>query len=170
MKEKPMLERFTEPARKVMALANQEVARLGHEYIGAEHILLGLTCCDGAIGLTILKNLGVNVEHLRTRIEEVLRESPALPAANDHRISGAKKVIESAIREAASQQRQFVGTAHLLLGLVREDKTATGRLLKEIGVTPEVVRTEATHLAQTGAGDEPPPLPRKWPPIPELRT
>lgn len=151
-----MFKRFTEPTRKVMALANQKAQRFNHEYIGGEHILLGLIQCDGAIGLMILKNLHVDVEHLRSQIDVLIRESPHMGVAQTFPRPHANEVVTRAIREADAQRHQLVDTGHILLGLAHQDTSALGQMLKNLGVTPETVREEVLRLNQAGADGEPP--------------
>src|SRR5512137_1309224 len=117
-----MFERFTDRARKVMALANQEAQPFNHEYIGTEHILLGLVKEDSGVGANVLKNLGVDLRKVRLEMEKLVKSGPnrvttrKLPPT-----PRAKKVIEYAIEEARSLNHNYVGTEHMLLGLVRVD-------------------------------------------------
>src|SRR5437660_7507015 len=116
-----MYERFTDRARKVMHLANQEAQRLQHEYIGTEHILLGLIQEGSGVAANVLKNLDVDLRKVRAEVEKLVQCSPevAVPGKRPQ-TPRAKKVIEYAIEEAHKLNHNYVGTEHLLLGLLRE--------------------------------------------------
>ena len=150
-----MFKRFTEPTRKVMALANQEAQQLGHKHIGNEHILLGLIQCDGAIGLTILKSLHVDAEHLRSQVDALLCEDPDRSGAQTSSRPRANEVVTRAIQEADAQQRPLVDTAHILLGLLHADRGAIRQMLEKLGVMPETVRQEVRRLNRAGVREEP---------------
>src|SRR6266487_592962 len=116
-----MFERFTDRARKVMALANQEAQRFNHEYIGTEHILLGLVKEGSGVGANILKNLGVDLPTARREVDKLVkRGSEPLSKGKIPQTPRSKKIIEYAIEEARNLGHTFVGTEHLLLGLLRE--------------------------------------------------
>src|ERR1700751_3519395 len=116
-----MFERFTDRARKVMALANQEAQRFNHEYIGTEQILLGLVKEGSGVGPNVLKNLDVDLRKVRLEVEKLVKPGPEpvtigkLPQSPQ-----AKKVVEHAIEESRNLNHSSVGTEHLLLGLLRE--------------------------------------------------
>jgi ATP-dependent Clp protease ATP-binding subunit ClpC len=144
-----MFERFTDRARKVMALANQEVQRFNHEYIGTEHILLGLIKEGSGTGAAVLKNLGVDIEKMLLEMEQLfkLKGRPdkvtmdKLPATQF-----AKKVIEYAIEEARSLNHEYIGTEHILLGLLRESEGIAAQVLVNLGLSIERVRMEILKL------------------------
>ena len=116
-----MFERFTDRARKVMAMANQEAQRFNHEYIGTEHILLGLVKEGSGVGANVLKNLDVDLRKVRLEVEKLVRQGPETAQVGKlPQTPRAKKVIEYAIEEARSLNHNYVGTEHLLLGLLRE--------------------------------------------------
>src|SRR4030042_7216391 len=112
-----MFERFTDRARKVMALANQEAQRFNHEYIGTEHILLGLVKEGSGVGATVLKNLDVDIKKLRLEVEKQVKTGPDMVTMGKlPQTPRAKKVIEYAIEEARSLNHNYVGAENLLLG------------------------------------------------------
>jgi len=116
-----MFERFTDRARKVMALANQEAQRFNHEYIGTEHILLGLVKEGSGVGANVLKNLDVDLRKVRLEVEKLVKSGPDMVTMGKlPQTPRAKKVIEYAIEEARNLNHNYVGTEHLLLGLLRE--------------------------------------------------
>src|SRR5512140_370234 len=113
-----MFERFTDRARKVMALANQEAQRFNHEYIGTEHILLGLVKEGSGVGANVLKNLDVDLRRVRLEVEKLIKSGPDPVAIGKLPLTPlAQKVTESAAREAVDLKHNYVGTEHVLLGL-----------------------------------------------------
>ena len=115
-----MFERLTDRARKVMALANQEAQRFNHEYIGTEHILLGLVKEGSGVGANVLKNLGIDLRKVRLEVEKLVKSGPEMVTMGKlPQTPRAKKVIEYAIEEARNLNHNYVGTEHLLLGLAR---------------------------------------------------
>jgi len=144
-----VFERFTDRARKVMALANQEVQRFNHEYIGTEHILLGLIKEGSGTGAAVLKNLGVDIEKMLLEMEQLLKlKGRPNTVTMDKRspIPLAKKVIEYAIEEARSLNHDYIGTEHILLGLLRESEGIAAQVLVNLGVGIERVRMEILKL------------------------
>jgi ATP-dependent Clp protease ATP-binding subunit ClpC len=140
-----MFERFTDRARKVMALANQEAQRFDHEFIGTEHILLGLLKEGSGAGATILKNRDVDIEAMLLETEQLLK----LKRGPDKVASGqlpetpcAIKVIEYAIEEARSLNHDYLGTEHILLGLLRESEGIAAQVLMNLGLKLEDVRRD----------------------------
>ena len=149
-----MFERFTERARKVMALANQEAQRFNHEYIGTEHILLGLVKEGSGVGANVLKNLGVDLHKVRIEVEKLVKTGPDMVTMGKlPQTPRAKKVIEYSIEEARNLNHNYVGTEHLLLGLLREPNGVAGQVLMNLGLKLEEVREEV--LVLLGAGVEP---------------
>src|SRR6516165_6779700 len=142
-----MFERFTDRARKVMALANQEAQRFNHEYIGTEHILLGLVKEGSGVAANVLKNLDIDLRKVRLEVEKIVQPGPdrvtqgKLPQA-----PRAKKVIEYSIEEARSLNHNYVGTEHLLLGLLREQEGVAAQVLTNLGLKLEDVREEVLKL------------------------
>jgi len=146
-----MFERFTDRARKVMALANQEAQRFNHEYIGTEHILLGLVKEASGVGANVLKNLDVDIKKLRLEIEKLVKSGPDMVTMGKlPQTPRAKKVIEYAIEEARSLNHNYVGTEHILLGLLRETEGIAAQVLMNIGLKLEDVRQEVLNLLGAG--------------------
>jgi ATP-dependent Clp protease ATP-binding subunit ClpC len=146
-----MFERFTDRARKVMALANQEAQRFNHEYIGTEHILLGLVKEGSGVGANVLKNLDVDIKKLRLEVEKLVKSGPDMVSMGKlPQTPRAKKVIEYAIEEARSLNHNYVGTEHILLGLLRETEGIAAQVLMNLGLKLEDVRQEVLNLLGAG--------------------
>jgi len=142
-----MFEHFTDRARKVMALANQEAQRFNHKYIDTEHILLGLIKEGSGVSATILKNRGVDIKTLRIEVVKWVEIKPdRVTMGKLPQTQGAKKVIEYAIDEARSFNHNYVGTEHILLGLLREDEGIAAQVLMNLGLQIEQVRGEVLKL------------------------
>lgn len=144
-----MYERFTDRARKVMQLANQEAQRFNHEYIGTEHILLGLVKEGSGVAANVLKNLEIDLRKIRLEVEKIVQHGPG----GDQVVMGrlphtprAKKVIEYSIEEARNLNHNYVGTEHLLLGLLREQEGVAAQVLMNLGLKLEDVREEVLNL------------------------
>jgi ATP-dependent Clp protease ATP-binding subunit ClpC len=144
-----MYERFTDRARKVMQLANQEAQRFNHEYIGTEHVLLGLVKEGSGVAANVLKNLDVDLRKIRLEVERIVQPG----AGGDQVVMGrlphtprAKKVIEYSIEEARNLNHNYVGTEHLLLGLLREQEGVAAQVLMNLGMKLEDVREEVLNL------------------------
>jgi ATP-dependent Clp protease ATP-binding subunit ClpC len=150
-----MFERFTDRARKVMALANQEAQRFNHEYIGTEHILLGLVKEGSGVGANVLKNLDVDLRKVRLEVEKLVKSGPDMVTMGKlPQTPRAKKVIEYAIEEARNLNHNYVGTEHLLLGLLREQDGVAAQVLMNLGLKLEEVREEVLNLLGAGVGGE----------------
>ena len=151
-----MFERFTDRARKVMALANQEAQRFNQDYIGTEHILLGLVKEGSGVGATVLKNLDVDIKKLRLEVEKMVKSGPDMVTMGKlPQTPRAKKVIEYAIEEARSLNHNYVGTEHILLGLLRESEGIAAQVLMNLGLKLEDVRQEVLNLLGAGVDSEP---------------
>ena len=149
-----MFERFTERARKVMALANQEAQRFNHEYIGTEHILLGLVKEGSGVGANVLKNLGVDLHKVRLQVEKSVKAGPDMVTMGKlPQTPRAKKVVEYAIEEARNLNHNYVGTEHLLLGLLREHDGVAAQVLMDLDLKLSDIREEVLNLL--GASIEP---------------
>ena len=160
-----MFERFTDRARKVMALANQEAQRFNHEYIGTEHILLGLVKEGSGVGATVLKNLDVDIKKLRLEVEKLVKSGPDMVTMGKlPQTPRAKKVIEYAIEEARALNHNYVGTEHILLGLLRESEGIAAQVLMNLGLKLEDVRQEVLNLLGAGVDDGPAALGMKMGP------
>src|SRR5213082_165929 len=152
-----MFERFTDRARKVMALANQEAQRFNHEYIGTEHILLGLVKEGSGVGANVLKNLDVDLRKVRLEVEKLVKSGPDMVTMGKlPQTPRAKKVIEYAIEEARNLNHNYVGTEHLLLGLLREHDGVAAQVLMNLGLKLEEVREEVLNLLGAGVENEEP--------------
>jgi len=144
-----MFERFTDRARKVMAIANQEVQRFNHEYIGTEHILLGLIKEGCGTGATVLKNMGVDIEKMLLEMEQLLKLKGRPNTVTMDKLPPtplAKKVIEYTIEEARNLNHDYIGTEHILLGLLRESEGIAAQVLVNLGLSIERVRMEILKL------------------------
>ena len=149
-----MFERFTDRARKVMALANQEAQRFNHDCIGTEHVLLGLVKEGSGVGAQVLKNLDVDIKKLRLEIEKLVKSGPDMVTMGKlPQTPRAKKVIEFAIEEARSLNHNYVGTEHILLGLLREADGIAAQVLMNLGLKLEDVRQEVLNLLGAGVED-----------------
>ncbi|MGC8541846.1 MAG: ATP-dependent Clp protease ATP-binding subunit [Phycisphaerae bacterium] len=150
-----MYERFTDRARKVMALANQEAQRFNHEYIGTEHILLGLVKEGSGVGATVLKNLDIDLRKVRLEVEKLVKSGPDMVTMGKlPQTPRAKKVIEYAIEEARNLGHNYVGTEHLLLGLLRERDGVAAQVLMNLSLKLEEVREEVLNLLGAGVESE----------------
>jgi ATP-dependent Clp protease ATP-binding subunit ClpC len=142
-----MFDRFTDRARKVMNLAKQEAQRLNHEYIGTEHILLGLIQEGSGVAASVLKNLGVDLKKIRNEIEKIVKSSPTMVSMSTLPFTPrAKKVLELALEEASQLGHNYIGTEHLLLGLIKENEGIAARVLTNLGVKLEEVREEVLEF------------------------
>src|SRR2546429_59416 len=152
-----MFERFTDRARKVMALANQEAQRFNHEYIGTEHILLGLVKEGSGVGANVLKNLDVDLRKVRLEVEKLVKSGPDMVTMGKlPQTPRAKKGIEYAIEEARHLNHNYVGTEHLLLGLLREHDGVAAQVLMNLNLKLEEVREEVLNLLGAGVETEEP--------------
>ncbi len=138
---------FTDRVRKVLAMAREEAIRLQHDYVGTEHILLGLIREGEGMAATVLMNLNVDLDQIHERIEESVRKGKATIALGElPYTSRAKKVLEYAMAEARELNHSYVGTEHLLLGLLREEKGIAAQVLNSLGVSLEEARAETLKL------------------------
>ena len=138
-----MYERFTDRARKVMQLANQEAQRFNHEYIGTEHILLGLVKEGSGVAANVLKNLEVDLRKIRQGVEKIVKTGPSMVTMGQLPFTPrAKKVLELSMEEASNLGHNYIGTEHLLLGLIKENEGIAAQVLLNLGVKLEDVREE----------------------------
>ncbi|MFP6659373.1 MAG: Clp protease N-terminal domain-containing protein, partial [Pirellulales bacterium] len=146
-----MYERFTDRARKVMQLANQEAQRFNHEYIGTEHILLGLIKEGSGVAANVLKNLDVDLRKIRLEVEKLVQSGPDMVTMGKlPQTPRAKKVIEYSMEEARNLNHNYVGTEHILLGLLRELEGVAAQVLMNLGLKLEEVREEVLNLLGHG--------------------
>ncbi|MGH7142883.1 MAG: ATP-dependent Clp protease ATP-binding subunit [Planctomycetota bacterium] len=148
-----MFDRFTDRARKVMSYARQEAERFNHDYIGTEHILLGLVKEGNGVASTVLENLGVDLEKVRLEVEKMVKPSPDIQTMGQLPFTPrAKQVLELALEEARSLDHNYVGTEHLLLGLLRENEGLAAQVLLNLNLRLEDVRREVMEFL--GAADQ----------------
>jgi ATP-dependent Clp protease ATP-binding subunit ClpC len=159
---------FTDRVRKVLQMAREEAARLHHEYVGTEHILLGLIREGEGVAAAVLTNLNVDLDEVQQKIEETVKKgkAPAPEGPDLPYTSRAKKVLELAMSEARELNHSYVGTEHLLLGLLREEKGIAAQVLNDAGVSLEQARAETLRLlgsdmpAGPAKAGQPPAAPR----------
>jgi len=143
-------ERFTDRARKVLQLANQEVQRFNHEYIGTEHILLGLVKEDTSVAANVLKTFDIDLRKIRLEVEKIVQAGLDMVTMGKlPQTPSAKRVLEYSIEEARSLDHNYVGTAHLLLGLLREQEGVAAQVFANLGVAVEDVREAILLLHPT---------------------
>src|ERR1044072_8237054 len=142
---------FTARLRKVLTMAREEAARLHHEYVATEHILLGLIREGEGVAPTVLQNLNVELEEIQQKIEETVKKGKAGQASGPDLpyTSRAKKVLELAMAEARDLNHSYVGTEHLLLGLLREEKAIAAQVLTDAGVNLDAARAETLRILGT---------------------
>ncbi len=146
-----MYERFTDRARKVIQLANQEAQRLNHEYIGTEHILLGLVKEGSGVAANVLKNMDVDLSKIRREVEKLVNQGTDMIAMGKlPQTPRAKKSIEYAIEEARNFSHTYVGTEHILLGLLREEEGIAAQVLLNLGLSLDRVRDQILELMGSG--------------------
>ena len=150
-----MYERFTDRARKVMQLANQEAQRFNHEYIGTEHVLLGLIKEGSGVAANVLKNLDIDLRKIRMEVEKLVQSGPDMVTMGKlPQTPRAKKVIEYSMEEARNLNHNYVGTEHILLGLLREQEGVAAQVLLNLGLKLEDVREEVLNLLGHGMENE----------------
>lgn len=158
-----MYERFTDRARKVMQLASQEAQRFNHEYIGTEHILLGLVKEGTGVGGHVLKNFDLDLRKIRLEVEKIVQPAPEMVMLGRlPHTPRAKKVIEYSFDEASNLSHNYVGTEHLLLGLLREQEGVAAKVLTNLGLKIGAVRQEVLNLL--GKNEEKATKPPKFAP------
>jgi ATP-dependent Clp protease ATP-binding subunit ClpA len=147
-----VFERFTDRARRVVVLAQEEARMLNHNYIGTEHILLGLIHEGEGVAARALESLGVSLETVRLQVEEIIGQGQEAPSGHIPFTPRAKKVIELAGREAEDLGHNYIGTEHLLLGLIREGDGVAAHVLARLGVDLAAARLQVTGLLHGRAG------------------
>jgi excisionase family DNA binding protein len=164
------LDLFTERARHVLTLAQEEAQRLQHNYIGTEHLLLGLVREEEGITAQVLSNLGIEVDQVRHAVEAIIGRGERLVLGELGLTPRAKKVMELAMEEARRLNQRLIGTEHLLLGLIREGEGIAAGVLEDLGLQLEQVRTETVRvLRQHQQEQEEAPAP-VIPPVPSEAT
>ncbi|MEY3161879.1 MAG: hypothetical protein RIT25_1870, partial [Planctomycetota bacterium] len=147
-----MFDRFTDRAKKVMSFARQEAMKFNHEYIGTEHILLGLVQEGSGVAANVLKNMNIDLEKIRHEVEKIVKTGPSMVTMGQLPFTPrAKKVLELSMEEASNLSHNYIGTEHLLLGLIRENEGIAAQVLMNLGVKLDEVREEVLEFL--GASD-----------------
>src|SRR5437870_5023196 len=141
-----MFERFTDRARRVVVLAQEEARLLNHNYIGTEHILLGLIHEGEGVAAKALESLGISLEAVRAQVEEIIGQGGSSPSGHIPFTPRAKKVLELSLREALQLGHNYIGTEHILLGLIREGEGVAAQVLQKLGADQNRVRQQVTQL------------------------
>jgi ATP-dependent Clp protease ATP-binding subunit ClpC len=143
-----MFERFTDRARRVVVLAQEEARMLNHNYIGTEHILLGLIHEGEGVAAKALESLGISLEAVRQQVEEIIGQGQSAPTGHIPFTPRAKKVLELSLREALQLGHNYIGTEHILLGLIAEGRGVGAQVLVRRGASLERVRVEVASLLE----------------------
>jgi ATP-dependent Clp protease ATP-binding subunit ClpA len=156
--EKSMFERFTERARRVVVLAQEEARMLDHNYIGTEHLLLGLIREDDGVAARVIRSFGLTLEAAREQVERIIGRGQEPPSGHIPFTPRAKKVLELSLREALALKKNYIDTGHILLGLVREGEGVGAQILERVAVPSSVIRENVIELAdadpeELGAGE-----------------
>ncbi|MEA2593381.1 MAG: ATP-dependent Clp protease ATP-binding subunit ClpC, partial [Actinomycetota bacterium] len=141
-----MFERFTDRARRVVVLAQEEARLLNHNYIGTEHILLGLISEGEGVAAKALESLGISLEAVRQQVEEIIGTGSSSPQGHIPFTPRAKKVLELSLREALQLGHNYIGTEHILLGLIREGEGVAAQVLQKLGADLGRVRQQVIQL------------------------
>ena len=137
-----MFERFTERARQIVVLAEEEARMLNYDYIGTEHMLLGLVHEGQGVAAKALESLGIPLEAVRQRVEEIIGQGQQAPSGHIPFTPRAKKVLELSLREALQLGHNYIGTEHILLGLLDTPESTAARTLAELGIGADAVRAK----------------------------
>ncbi len=151
-----MFERFTDRARRVVVLAQEEARMLNHNYIGTEHILLGLIHEGEGVAAKALTSLGISLQAVRQQVEEIIGQGQQAPSGHIPFTPRAKKALELSLREALQLGHNYIGTEHILLGLLREGEGVAAQVLVRLGADLNRVRHQVTHLVHGGKGGDRP--------------
>ena len=147
-----MFERFTDRARRVVVLAQEEARLLNHNYIGTEHILLGLIHEGEGVAAKALESLGISLEAVRSQVEEIIGQGGSSPSGHIPFTPRAKKVLELSLREALQLGHNYIGTEHILLGLIREGEGVAAQVLVKLGADLSRVRQQVIQLLSGYSG------------------
>src|SRR5512133_1081241 len=150
-----MFERFTDRARRVVVLAQEEARMLNHNYIGTEHILLGLIHEGEGVAAKALESLGISLEAVREQVQEIIGQGQQAPSGHIPFTPRAKKVLELSLREALQLGHNYIGTEHILLGLIREGEGVAAQVLGKLGADLNRVRQQVIQLLSGYQGKEP---------------
>ena len=149
-----MFEKFTDKARRVVVLAQEEAKLLNHNYIGTEHILLGLIHEGEGVAAKALESLGINLDSVRDQVQEIIGQGQQAPSGHIPFTPRAKKVLELSLREALQLGHSYIGTEHLLLGLIREGEGVAAQVLTRLGADTNRVRQQVIQLLSGFQGKE----------------
>ncbi|HIT74621.1 MAG TPA: NDP-hexose 4-ketoreductase, partial [Candidatus Avipropionibacterium avicola] len=141
-----MFERFTDRARRVVVLAQEEARLLNHNYIGTEHILLGLIHEGEGVAAKALESMGISLEAVREKVEEIIGQGQQSPQGHIPFTPRAKRVLELSLREALQLNHSYIGTEHILLGLIREGEGVAAQVLVKLGADLNRVRNQVLQL------------------------
>ncbi len=155
-----MFERFTEGARNVCVLSEEEARDLKHNYLGTEHILLGLLREEGGLAARALESLDITFERVRAQVVQIVGSGEEVTSGQIPFTPRAKKVLELALREALSLGHDWIGTEHILLGLVRENEGVAARILSDFDVDGEKIRNEVIRMLSGPGGRQRSVVPR----------
>jgi len=147
-----MFERFTDRARRSLFLSQEEARLLNHNYVGTEHLLLGLVSEGQGVAPKALQSLGILLEAVRAQVEEIIGQGQTAPRGHIPFTPGAKKVLELSLREATQLGHSYIGTEHLLLGLLREGEGVAAQVLVKLGADLSRVRQQVIQLLSGSAG------------------
>ena len=150
-----MFERFTDRARRVVVLAQEEARMLNHNYIGTEHLLLGLIHEGEGVAAKALESLGISLEAVRAQVEEIIGQGQQAPSGHIPFTPRAKKVLELSLRESRQLGHDYIGTEHILLGLLREGEGVAAQVLARLGADLNRVRQQVIELLHGRRGEEP---------------
>ncbi len=157
-----MFDRFTNRARQVIILARKEADRFNHNYIGTEHLLLGIIKLGQGVAVNVLRKMGLDFETIRLEVEKAVGSGPEMKTIGDIPLtSRAKKVIELAVEEAKNLNHSYIGTEHLLLGLLREGEGVAARILKNLDIDVEQARAEILNELESGLSPSMKDMPEK---------
>jgi ATP-dependent Clp protease ATP-binding subunit ClpC len=145
-----MFERFTDRARRVVVLAQEEARMLNHNYIGTEHILLGLIHEGEGVAAKALESLGISLDAVRQQVEEIIGQGQQAPSGHIPFTPRAKKVLELSLREALQLGHNYIGTEHILLGLIHEGEGVAAKALESLGISLDAVRQQVEEIIGQG--------------------
>jgi ATP-dependent Clp protease ATP-binding subunit ClpC len=145
MSNRDRFDKFTERARRVLSLAQEEAQRFQHNYIGTEHLLLGLVREGDGVAAKVLHDLGVDLQKVRSSVEDIIGRGDRIVQGEIGLTPRAKKLIELAVDEARRMNHHYIGTEHLLLGLIREGEGIAAGVLESLGVTLEKARRQTAR-------------------------
>jgi len=148
-----MFERFTDGARRVVVLAQEEARMLGHHHIGSEHLLLGLAHDESGVAAHVLTAAGITLERARVQVEELASPGSRSPMGHIPFTRQAKRILELSLREALEQKKSYIGTEHILLGLIREAGGAGAQIIQRLGGSLSDIRQQVLEAASAAPPD-----------------